>query len=413
MMNLKTSNDRRGSSTIFLVMVLSSMLLVTMALIQATLRISGESTGQSVALLAGRSLLTEFDKNLKEDYGLFAFRGEPGQLAESMAFYAEPFYQENPYYRLGEIGIDVTKHRLTNPSNFQDAIVEYTMFATTKGILNQMVDSDTERSNAGNDPPVYSAGRTLRNQKVIESLPSASLSEDPGILGSAKEGLNNWRETFKNTTEAFFVNQYIMLEFKNAMRDIPGRDTFFNYEAEYILKGTLDDWKNKTQFRRDLLLLRNVVNLTVIYTTPQMRQKVVTAAELLTPGPAAIATQIIIAEAWALAESENDVRLLEHGKMVPLQKNTTTWAVDIQSVLEGKEQGYIDTKATNGLDYQGYLQIFLFFQNKDVKLTRIMDLIQINIQGNYDKTFLMCEHQTGLSYEMDINYFFIHGETQY
>jgi hypothetical protein len=325
----------------------------------------------------------------------------------------EPFYDGNPYYRLGEIDIDVTNYRLTNPSVLQDAIVEYTLYLASKGFLEETMKPNQGGGTTTDQPPVYPVGRTLRNKKVIDSLPSASLSEDPGVLSSAKAALTDWPNAFRNTSKGFVVNQYIMMMFKNALKDISGRETFFNYEAEYILKGRFDDRENKTSFRRDLLLLRNVVNLGIIYTTPEMRQQVVTAAELITPGPAAIATQIIIAEAWALAEAENDVRLLEHGKKVPFHKTSDTWAVDIQSIVEGKSPGYIDTNATSGLDYQGYLQIFLFFQDKNVKLTRIMDLIQINIQGNFDKTFLMSEHQTGLAYDAHINYFTIHGETKY
>lgn len=412
-MNHKTFINKRGSSTIFLVMVLSSMLLLTIAMVQATIRVTGESVGQSIAFLAGRSLLTEYDKYLKQEYGLFAFRGEPGELSESMSYYMEPFFRNNPYYELGKVGIDVTEYRMTNPSVLQDAIVEYMLFATTNGLVEQFIEPELDRDKADGIPPVYPVGRTLRNRQVIESLPSAALSEDSGILASAKAGLADWRSVFKNTSKNFVVNQYILMSFKNAQKDIPGRETFFNYEAEYILKGEFEDRKNKNLIRRDLLLLRNFVNMSTIFTTSNMRQQVVTAAEILTPGPAAIATQAIIAEAWALAEAENDVRLLEHGKKVPFQKTTESWAIDIQSILDGKESGYIDTKAQSGLDYQGYLQIFLFFQNNNVKLTRIMDLIQINIQGNFDKTFLMGEHQAGLAYETNVNYFTIRGETKY
>jgi hypothetical protein len=369
--------------------------------------------GQSIALLAGRSLLTEYDKNLKQEYGLFGFRGEPGQLCGSMVFYMEPFYRDNPYYRMGEIDVNVTEHRLTNPTVLQDAIVEYMMYASSKGLVEKIVEADTKSTGTQADPPVYPAGRILRNRKVIECLPSSALAENQGIFNSVKAGLSDWRSAFQDNCKGFFVNQYIMTTFKNAQNDIPERNTFFNYEAEYILKGEFEDHKNKTLFRRDLLLLRNVINIGTIYATPEMRRQVVTAAEILTPGPAALVTQIILAEAWALAEAENDVRLLEHGKLVSFQKSTNTWAIDIQSILEDKEVGYIDTKAKSGLDYQGYLQVFLFFQNKSVKMTRIMDLIQINIQGNFDQSFLMCEHQIGLAYETQINYFTIRGETKY
>jgi hypothetical protein len=405
--------NKKGSSTIFLVMVLSSMILLTIAIVQVTIRVSGESTGQSVALLSGRSLLTEFDLNLKKEYGLFAFRGDNGLLESRMDYYLTPYFQDNTYYRLGETDIDTTGYRLSNPLVFQDSVTEYMLYAASKDLVNLVVEQDNDAGSQAEEIPMYPVGRVLRNRQMIESLPSYLLGEEPGLLGTVKAGLADWKTVFQNTSKNFLVNQYIMMHFKNAQAYIPGRNTFFNYEAEYILKGNYEDQKNKTYFRGDLLLLRNAINLATIYTYPQMSEQVLVAASIISPGPASLLTQILIAEAWALAEAENDVRLLEHGKEVPIQKTLDTWAIDIQSIIDGTDSGYIDTKATNGLDYQGYLQIFLFFENKNVKLTRMMDLIQINIQGNYDQTFLINEHQVGLSYETDINYFTIRGETEY
>lgn len=389
------------------------MILITIAFVQVTVRVCGESTGQSVALLSGRSLLTEFDQNLKNDYGLFAFRGESGRLASQMDYYMTPFYQENPYYTLGETDVDTTLYRLSNPQVLQEAVAEYMLYASAKDIVEFLVYQDEEENNGEPEMPIYPSGRVLRNRKIIESLPSYALGDSYGLLDSVKAGFSDWKNVFRNTSKNFLVNQYIMTHFKNAQSDIPDYDTFFNFEAEYILKGSYDDQKNKTYFRGDLLLLRNALNLATIYTTPQMREQVIAAATIISPGPVSLVTQILIAETWALAEAENDVRLLENGKKVPIQKAMDTWAIDIQSILDGTESGYIDTKASNGIDYQGYLQIFLFFENKNVKLTRIMDLIQINIQGNYDRTFLINDHQVGLAYETELNFFTIRGETEY
>jgi hypothetical protein len=408
-----TQLNKKGSSTIFLVMVLSSMILITIAFVQVTVRVCGESTGQSIALLSGRSLLTEFDLNLKNDYGLFAFRGETGFLASEMDYYMTTFYQDNPYYNLGEIDVDSTSYRLSNPQVLQEAVAEYMLYAASKDILEFIVNQDEDEKNEESEIPMYPSGRVLRNRQIIESLPSYALGEKDGLLNSVKAGLSDWKNVFRNTSKNFLVNQYIMTHFKNAHKDIPELDTFFNFEAEYILNGSYDDQKNKTYFRGELLLLRNALNLATIYTNPKMREQVIAAASIISPGPASFVTQILIAETWALVEAENDVRLLENGKKVPIQKTNDTWAVDIQSIIDGTESGYIDTKTCNGLDYQGYLQIFLFFENKNVKLTRIMDLIQINIQGNYDRTFLINDHQVGLAYETDINYFTIRGETEY
>lgn len=405
--------NKKGSSTIFLVMVLSSMIVLTIAFVQVTIRVSGESTGQSVALLSARSLLSEFDRNLKNEYGLFAFRGESGVLAAKMDYYMIPFYLGNPYYRLGEIAVNSAAYRLSKPTVFEDSVTEYMVYAASKDLVDLVTNEDPLADDGESHIPTYSTSRVLRNRQIIESLPSYALGQQPGLLNSVKAGLADWKNVFRSTSKNFLVNQYVMMNFKNAQADIPERKTFFNYEAEYILKGNFDDQQNKRLFRVDLLLLRNAINLATIYTNPQMSEQVLAAANIISPGPASLITQILIAEAWALAEAENDVRLLENGKKVSIQKTIDTWAIDLQSIIDGTDSGYIDTKASNGLDYEGYLQIFLFFENKSMKLTRMMDLMQINIQGNYDRTFLINEHQVGLAYETEINYFTISGESEY
>ncbi len=194
-----------------------------------------------------------------------------------------------------------------------------------------------------------------------------------------------------------------MMHFKNAQNQNTGKETFFLNEAEYILKGKMSDEDNRKAFRGDLLLLRNVPNLIFIYGDPVKKAELTAAAALITPGPGAIITQLILAEAWALAESENDVRLLEHGKKVPIYKTSITWAVDLQSIVDNKEVEYIDTKSTTGLTYQGYLQVFLFFQDKSTQLTRVMDLIQINMQGNYDGSFLIRDYNLGFDFKAKID----------
>jgi hypothetical protein len=406
-------SGKKGSSTIFLVMILSSMVLLATAYVQATIRVSGESVGQSVALSAARSLMSEFDKNLKNEYGIFAFRGERSSLEKKMDEYQEPFYSDNPYYSLGATWVEVDDYRLSNPEVLQDAIVEYMLYAAAQDLVDILLD---EEGSAGDDNislPQYPEGRVLRNRQVIESLPSHVYGEGPNLLDSVKAGLSDWTNVFKNSSKNFMVNQYIMHNFKNAQQDLPGKDTFFNYEAEYILKGEYEDERNKNLYRRDLLLVRNIANIATIYETPQLLQQVLTAASVITPGPVSFGTVLLIAEAWSLAEAENDVRLLEHGKKVPFQKKLLTWALDLQSAAGGVRDGYIDTKSKSGLNYEGYLQIFLFFENKNIKLSRVMDLMQINIQGNYDRTFLIKEHQVGLIYETNINYFKIHGESEY
>ena len=66
---------RRASTSVFLMIILSSMIALTFAFVSCALKTAGIGYSDSVFFLAGRSVLSGYDVHLKDDYGLMAFRG--------------------------------------------------------------------------------------------------------------------------------------------------------------------------------------------------------------------------------------------------------------------------------------------------------------------------------------------------
>ncbi|MGI6256460.1 MAG: DUF5702 domain-containing protein [Anaerovoracaceae bacterium] len=391
--------NKRGSTSIFLMIILAAMISVTFLYIRASIKVAAVGYCDGLLNLSARSVLSEYNKELKEEYGIFAFYGMERDIEDSMKLYINYTLDKNDHLFLNSLRVDVSEESLLNTNAFEQEIIQYTKYAMARGIIDKIVDP----SGGGEDVPPVSGNRVLRNKRVIDSLPSAALGDNGSLLTGAIEGLGQADQIFKEGSDRFFTNQYIMMHFKNAQNQNTGKNTFFVNEAEYILKGKLGDEANRKAFRRDLILLRNVPNLIFIYADPVKRSELATAAALITPGPGALLTQLILAEAWALAESENDVRLLEHGKKVPVYKTPVTWAVDLQSIVDNTEVDYIDTKSPTGLTYQGYLQLFLFFQDRSTQMARMMDLIQINMQGNHDASFLIRDYNLGFDYKAKID----------
>ena len=56
-----------------------------------------------------------------------------------------------------------------------------------------------------------------------------------------------------------------------------------------------------------------------------------------------------------------------------------------------------------GHDYSGYLQILLFFKDDNMKISRILDLIQINSRMSRDGDFLINEYSMGIAAEVRVN----------
>ena len=54
--------------------------------------------------------------------------------------------------------------------------------------------------------------------------------------------------------------------------------------------------------------------------------------------------------------------------------------------MESEDRG---KESRSGLGYEDYLRFLLFKQNKSEQVYRIMDLIELNVQAKYSKTFKM------------------------
>ena len=113
--------------------------------------------------------------------------------------------------------------------------------------------------------------------------------------------------------------------------------------------------------------------------------------------------------AWTAAETGNDMRLLENGDKVAIFKTSSQWAThDIVTIANGwvaeivlKDPVYAEDRS--GQSYRDYLRLMLYIMDRETKLLRIMDLIQINLKGTYNGEFLMREHYSGFRFECSVD----------
>ena len=390
-------SEDKGSSMIFLLLVLAGMISLASVYIYGAGVITDRSYAESVLQLAGRSVLTEYDTELKDEYGILAYRGSSYEAQEAAAMYAAASFMGNDRMRWSGMTADASPYCLLDTGRFRKEVVGYTKYALARGLL------EDGTLGIGDETPLdLEQERTLRSSRVIHALPSGGAASG-NIWETVKQALSGGlTEVIARGTDNYLFDLYIMREFKNAQDQDVGRDTFFRYEAEYILEGKLSDQDNRKAFRRELVLLRNAVNLLFLISDPQKMEEISAAALLIAPGPGALLAEGLLAEAWALAEAENDVRILEHGKKLPVYKTADTWATDLQSVIDGTDEGYIDTSNGTGLAYRDYLQVFLFFMDGTIKSLRVMDLIQINMQGLHDASFLIRDHYLGFDMHVTV-----------
>jgi hypothetical protein len=134
------------------------------------------------------------------------------------------------------------------------------------------------------------------------------------------------------------------------------------------LCGRLGDQSNHNIVKASLIAVRTGINLTHIYSDAAKREIIIATANVLTPGPASVATQIVLTGTWAAAEALNDVKRLEKGERVPLIKTAEDWVISLENALEEQvlENG-LSQKAETGLTYENYLLLFLCFMSRETK----------------------------------------------
>ncbi|MDR1028625.1 MAG: DUF5702 domain-containing protein [Clostridiales Family XIII bacterium] len=411
----KTLGSERGSAAVLLTTLLSCLVLLAAVLFAASKEATSRSVVDASLQLAGRSVLSEYDRRLFSDYGLLAFRGDGARMEADIAFYADASLRKDKtaYAALiphgvkpgvfdcaaDAVAVNLKEYSIVNVDLFEARIGD---IALSSWARDKAGGSGEDAASPGAAP----TDRTLRNRSVTESLPSNGLS---GIsfpdLASIR--IPTWAEISDKAIGTARTSEYILSVFKHANGGSIGREGFFENEVEYILSGKMNDDANYRSVRTKLSLLRFILNNTALLADRNKMASVKAAAAPFAAafGVGEVAAEAIIVEAWVIAETRNDLLLLEDGKKVALTKSADMWATqDIEKILEGVTSDEAVSPANpGGQSYEDYLRILLFLTDRETKLLRAMDLIQINLKGTYDRAFQLREYYVGFRFDATVN----------
>ncbi|WP_312650352.1 DUF5702 domain-containing protein [Aminipila sp.] len=391
--------NKKGNISVMLSMIFVCLMMIVVVLVNASTKVSNYSYCDCVLQLAGRSILSEYHIALKEKYGIMAFKSYNQETNEKLQFYVNSSFNRKKAQniltlikpRLNSINCDLSLYSLTDVDNFENDIIDYMKHPRLK-----------QQEKGGQ---VYEGKGQLMNERIINALPSKEL-EDEGfnISSILSNGVPSWKELSSQNTKNLIVNEYILNNFNYQLGLESSTETFFRNELEYILYGKLSDSENQDNFIKDFKAMRLILNSAHLYADFEKRNQILEMAELMTPGPQAPITAIALAETWAYAESLNDVKLLLAGEKVALYKNKQNWALDLDSAIKGTNKGgYVKPASNEGYTYKDYLRIFFYFEDRELKLMRMMDLIQINIQGGFDEGFYIKDCYIGFKFYTKIN----------
>jgi hypothetical protein len=418
-MRQKILKSNKGGAAVLLTIAFACMVLLSSCLFIVAKHVAGRSYADAALRTAGRSVMSEYDKKLLSDYGLFAFHSDERQIARDIAFYANASLKKNklsytPLVSAGkkisvfdigqdasDIDVNLKEYSIMNVDIFEQQVKDA---AITEWIGNRVKPKSTD-AKGGAGAEENHRNRTLRDPAIIDALPSAGLTgfSWPNLTAGDVPGIN---EIADKTSTKVLVDEYILAVFNRSHDDYESDDTFFDSEVEYILSGKMSEASNKSSVMNKIRAMRFALNNVAILTDPLKMSKVVelAAPAALIAGVGELVAQAFIIEVWATAETENDISLLEDGEKVALYKSHNQWALsNIVAILGGELFGEaVKPKDSSGQDYKTYLRVLLFTMDREAKLLRMMDLIQINMKGTYNRSFTMREYYTGYRFKAEI-----------
>lgn len=390
-------------------------------------RLVVSSECETFGRLWSKAILSEYDVHLLDDYSIMAYFGNDEEVTAKLDAYLKYSTQGRMGAYVKGANADLTGYELGDAANFRHALKLGFAGNAASEIIN---GTGRTYRNPDKEEGTDEEGRVICNPVVIDTLPSH------GTGGSVSgEELTERAESVGDEEGLLGMmsgagSEVLLLEkcFDNHVTKSDDKNHLLVNEWEYVIRGSTDDEENYRAIRKRLFVARNALNLAALYKDPAKAEMVVTVAEAITPGPLGAATQILIAEAWAALETEEDLEDLYNDRRVPVLKTPEQWKTDISSVLgsdrvrdklddESRElleekqdelsglSGSINTvtQFKYGLNYDEYLMIMIAALNDNIRLLRIMDLIQINMKYRYYADFNMLEYYTGVRFTIEAN----------
>lgn len=206
-------------------------------------------------------------------------------------------------------------------------------------------------------------------------LSSRAKAEGMGIIRVS--GIMN------GVTDRLLYAEYMLRHFRSYTTRLP--DEPLTLEIEYLISGKTSDRAALEKVAGKLLLMREAANILFLETDPVMharlsREALLCATAMGIP-EAAILVQILLAGAWAFAESIVDLHAMLSGKKVAAIKTTASWQVDADDLPDFfTDIRSIEKDSPGGCRYEDYLRLLLMKMKRADLTPRAMNLIELNLR---------------------------------
>ncbi|MDD2972331.1 MAG: DUF5702 domain-containing protein [Lachnospiraceae bacterium] len=473
--------ESRAVISIYLALVLTVMLSLVLTLIQGARVSAIRMEMECVTDMGMNSAFAEFHRELLNQYDVFFIdtsygTGSPDLLntALHMKDYMSYNYQVNKGFVGNKakdwLGIEVSNvdvQEVSFATDMQGAVLkkQAIQYMEDKTGLDQ-VDKILSHFNIMRDNQLDTRDITSENNDVEHKLQNLEREEDGKKkkihIDSPANGVNDsksigilgllLKDTGSVSTQAVQLEEYVQRrELQEGVGIPPGKElkensieeilfgkylaekcgsytqkkegSLLQYEIEYLLTGKNCDRDNLSSVTNKLVLIRQVANSIHLWSDAGKVGEADAAAM-------AIASAVLMPEiqpivklslmlAWAYAESIGDVRILLDGGKIPLMKTHSDWRLQFDQIADFRDKDYGEEDSGKGLSYTEYLELLLLPMDRDLKVNRLMDVIEMDIRmtdGNkafrmdgcidYMVAEVLCKSKFGYEYSIRRPYYY-------
>ena len=437
-------NVQKGEITAFLSLIFLLILSFLGAIIESASIQVLKNHKRADTSLALESIFAEYQRELLEEYDIFALDGSYGEgksdenkIIKRLEYYGAqkhvnqiqhselltdhqgtPFYRQAVKYMKSKIGIMEEKEE---HSYWEEQQESGTKFEKEEEEVEENLDSmlgEAQESLPSANNPMESVTDIQKSGllKIIvenpEQLSKKSIKkEELASMRKLNKGKGTFvqEETKTGIAEPLFFEQYLLEHFGDVTEGKEER--VLDYELEYLLGGHTSDQENLEEVVKKILPIRLGVNYAYLLTDEEKKAEAeVLALSLCTlltvPGITEIVKHAILL-AWAYGEGIVDLQTLVAGEKVPVVKTKENWSLQLSALLEIKEQGVQKRNQDNqeGMGYRDYLKGLLILERQETLSMRALDLIEKNLHLRADQCIMrleiesVCTLRRGIQYE--------------
>ncbi len=435
---------KRGTITVYLSLTLTVILSLTLAIIESARYSALRMRTEMVMQMGLMSIFAEYNRDLLKDYDLLFIDTTYGTKKADITATEDHLkkyirYNSRPGKGILSFGLDemmamdvkdagITMYSYASDQGgreFKRQAIHAVKDHFGMGVAKKIADNVKDYEKSGIDE--YDVDK--RRAKVEKKLKGVDLKvnkcpvdevydERPGIIETlVSDGIavSDKKLDLKNTAShrtlvkgdgvirpdsnpdsvqnELLFDQYLRWKMSSFINDLSHSSC--SYELEYILNGKNTDQANFRDTVFKLFTIREAADTMAVFKDSSKKAQCKTLAGvvafiLCNPEIVDPLTDMLLFT-WGFAESVVDVRTLLKGGKVPLMKTGDEFSIQhIGQLVLFLKLPVSGAGTGKGLDYGDYLTMLLAAGNKDKKVMRAMDVIEMNMRTkNGNKGFRM------------------------